>query len=131
MPYERPGERHYATATKAVAHGLPVVEGGVVGVAIKQIAPPAGTGLTDPLNTTIQIGEKFVIDVKGIVEVPNTGPGMAAAVKGTPVYIVAADNTLTTTGPAGGKFGRVTELPGERKTPTGYCRVNMDMRDSF
>lgn len=132
MPYERPGERYYATATKTTLHGAACVENGVVGVAIKQVAPAAGTGLTDVANTTIAIGEKFVIDTKGIVEVPV---GALTPTKGMAVYLTAATNALTPTGPASGtttyKFGTVVEVAGERGTPTGRVRINLDLKDSF
>lgn len=134
MGYERPGERFYPTqATKAVLHGAPCAENGVVGVAIKQVAAPFGTGLGSALINQVQVAEKFVIDTKGIVEVINTG--ISGATKGAPVYITVATNALTLTGPASAgvteKFGRVAELAGERKTPTGKLRINLDMKDSF
>lgn len=131
MPYERPGERYYpAAATKAVNHGDPTIEDGVAGVAIKQQPAPFGTGLGAAIITQVQVGEDFVIDTKGIVEVPAVG----GAGKGDPVWITIADNTLVAADPGGGlgaKYGRVYELAGERDTPTGKMRVNLDAKDSF
>jgi Uncharacterized conserved protein (DUF2190) len=125
MPYERPGERFYPTsATKAVDHGLPCIENGIAGVAIKQQPAPFGAalgGTPDPAKRII-VGEKFVIDCWGIVEIPNTG--IAAATKGALVYITEADNVMSLTSGAGKtRFGRVFELAGERGTPTGKLRV--------
>lgn len=125
MPYERPGERYYPTAaTKAVLHGNPCVEENVAGVAIKQVAAPFGTGLGSTLISTVQVGEKFVIDTQGIVEVPNTG--IAAAAKGAVVYIATATNALSLASGAGLlRYGVVVELAGERKTPTGRLRIKL------
>lgn len=127
MPYERPGERYYPTsATKAVDHGMPVVEEGVHGVALKQQPAVFGAGLggsPDP-SKRIGIGEKFVIDTDGIVEIPNTG--ISGATKGALVYIATADNTLSLASGAGKlRFGSVFELAGERKTPTGRLRIKL------
>ena len=125
MPYERPGERFYPTqATKAVMHGFPCVEEGVAGVAIKQVAAPFGTGLGATIIKQVQVGEDFVIDCEGIVEVPNTG--IAAAAKGALVYITEADNTLSLASGVGKlRVGRVFELAGERQTPTGKLRIKL------
>lgn len=128
MPYERPGDRYYpASATKAVDHGMPVVEEGVHGIALKQQPAPFGSGLggsPDPAKR-IAIGEDFVIDTAAdIVEVPNTG--ISGATKGAVVYITDADNTLALTSGAGKRrFGTVYELAGERMTPTGKLRIKL------
>jgi hypothetical protein len=125
MPYERPGEGHYATATKVVNHGAPVVEDGIVGIAIKQKAAKWDAGLAS--QAQIGIGEPFHIRTKGVRQVPF----VATAVKGTPVYIVAATNALTLTAAGNVKFGRVLEVQGQRGTPTGFMRVDLDAKDSF
>jgi hypothetical protein len=127
MPYERPGERYYPTAaTKAVDHGMPVVEEGIHGVALKQQPAVFGSGLggsPDP-SKRIAVAEKFVIDTEGIVEVPNTG--ISGAAKGALVYIADADNSLSLTSGAGKRrYGTVHELAGERKTPTGRLRIKL------
>jgi hypothetical protein len=120
---------HYATATKAVNHGLPCVEVGFVGVAVKQQAAPGGTGLGATAITQVGVGEKFGILIKGTVYVAN----LISAVKGSPVYIVAATNLLTLTSNSGAnpKFGRVEAIAGERGVGTGQMRVDMDAKDSF
>jgi predicted RecA/RadA family phage recombinase len=134
MPYNRPGKILYATATKAVNHGAPVVELGLVGVAVKQQAPAFGIGpQTNPALVAIAIGEKFAIISKGIVEVPVTGATgtISSPTKGDAVYITAADNTLSKTASANVKFGRIVEVAGERGTRTGYCRIDLDQKASF
>jgi hypothetical protein len=125
MPYSRPGYMYYATATAVHNHGDPVLYDGVAGVAVKQKAPASGAGSGAP-QRQIANGEAFAIISKGIVQVPNT----ITAVKGSPVYISAA-HALTLTGPAGGKFGRVVEVAGQRGTPSGMMRVDLDKKDSF
>jgi predicted RecA/RadA family phage recombinase len=134
MPnYNRPGTRYYASATKAVTHGAPVVENGVVGVAQKQKQPLSSVGIGGSPNpqVNIPIGEAFAIVNKGIVQVPYVG----AAAKGTPVYITAASNALTLTGPGAPpttyKYGVVVEVQTQRGTPTGFMRVDLDLKDSF
>jgi hypothetical protein len=125
MPYERPGQGYYATATKALTHGDPCTEDGVVGVAIKQKAPAWDAGLAD--QDAIAIGEAFHIRTKGIHQVAF----VTGAAKGDPIYIVAADNTLTETASGNIKFGRVVEIEGQRGTPTGFMRVDLDLKDGF
>jgi hypothetical protein len=126
MPYERPGERYYpAAATKAVLHGAPCVEDGICGIAIKQQAAPFGTGLGAAVINQVQVGEDFVIDCKGIVEVAAIG----GASKGELIYITDATNALGNAGGAGTHvFGKVVELAGERGTLTGNMRVNLDLK---
>jgi hypothetical protein len=134
MPDFRPGQVHYAVATKAVLHGAPCSEDGFTGVAIKQIAAPAGTGLGSTLITTVAIGEAFIIQIKGRVYVANTGTG-SPYVKGDTLYLTLATYALTKTGPqvAGTthKFGRVTEVAGTRGVGTGQMRVDLDAKDTF
>jgi hypothetical protein len=125
MPYERPGAGYYATATKVVNHSAPVTEDGVVGVAVKQKAPKWDAG--SATQAQIAIGESFHIRTKGIKQVPF----VAGATKGVPVYIVAASNALTLTAAGNLKYGRVVSLPGERGTPSGYMRVDLDAKDSY
>lgn len=127
MPEVRPGQVHYAVATKAVANGAPCTEDGFSGVALKQVAAPAGTGLGSVLITQVQIGENFIIQIKGRVYVDN----LISAVKGSPVYIIAASNLLTLTVGTNLKFGRVTEVAGTRGVGTGKMRVDLDAKDTF
>jgi len=138
MPYNRPGRMFYTTATKAVNHGQPVVEQGVPGVSVKQKSAGSGAGSGTP-QKQIAIGEKFAIITKGVVEVVNTGAGVAAAVPGTPIYIIAASNLLTTTSTSNVKYGMLienessvaTNRGGERGVRTGFCRIDLDKRDLF
>ena len=130
MPYNRPGVVQPAVATKAVDHNAPVVELGIVGVAIKQKGPGSGAG-SGAVQKQIAIGEPFAILRKGIVQVPNTGSGVAAAAVGTPIFIIAASNLLTTTLTANTKYGLLVEKAGSRGCPAGFCRVDLDGKDAF
>jgi hypothetical protein len=128
MPYERPGQGHYTTATKATTHGALVVEDSVVGIAIKQKAVSWQAGLA--AQNQIGIGEAFHIRTKGVRQVPF----LAGSVKGTSLYIITATNVLTAsaqTAPTGYKVGKVVEVQGQRGTPTGFMRVDLDLKDSF
>lgn len=126
MPYERPGKAYYATATKEVSHGEPCTEDGFVGVAVKQTAVPWTEGFAD--QTTIAVGEDFVIRTKGIVQVAL----VAGVTKGDDVHITVADNTLTETSAAGTlKFGRCVEIENQRGTPAGHMRIDLDAKDNF
>lgn len=128
MPYERPGQGHYTTATKATTHNALVVEDAVVGIAVKQKSVSWQAGLS--AQNQIAIGEAFHIRTKGVRQVPF----VAGCVKGTPLYIVTATNAATTTAqtaPTGYKVGRVVEVQGQRGTPTGQMRVDLDLKDSF
>lgn len=130
MPYVRPGKIYYATATKDVNHGAPVIENNIPGVAIKQKAPAFGIGpQTNPALVLIATGEQFAIETKGIVEVPVTG--ISSPAKGDAVYITAADNTLSKTASGNQKFGRIVELAGQRGTKTGFCRIDLDHKATF
>jgi hypothetical protein len=126
MPYERPGQGYYAVATKVTNHGAACVEDGVVGVAIKQKA--SSWQAAQAAQNQIGIGEAFHIRTKGIRQVATVG----GATKGAMVWIVKATNALqlTATGASAGyKFGVVVELAGQRGTPTGYMRVDLDLKD--
>lgn len=130
MPEWRPGQIHYTTATKAVNHGAACTEDGVAGMAVKQLAAPAGTGLGAAALTSIGIGEKFIIVKRGRVYLPNAGTG-SPYTKGTPLYIIAATNVVTNSAAGNIKLGRVIEVAGERGVGTGMMRVDLDDRDSF
>lgn len=129
MPvYDRPGARFYTVATKAVQHGAPCTEENVSGTAIKQKAPGATAALST--HQTIAIGEAFAIKNKGIVEVP----AVAGVIPGDTVWINATNNVLTEADPGvgnGRKYGRCVEVAGDRGTPTGRMRVDLDAKDSF
>jgi hypothetical protein len=134
---------HYATATAAHRHGDPVVYDKVVGVAVKQKGVASDVGLGSEAagyaSQAIASGEPFAIISKGIVQLYNTTNGRKGgtalgAVKGSPVYISAA-HVLAITGTAAEagpfKFGRVVEVAGQRGTPTGMIRVDLDKKDSI
>jgi hypothetical protein len=129
MSIVRPGRVKYATATKEVAHGAPCEEKGFVGMAIKQVAAPAGTGLGSTLITNVQVGELFVIVTKGEIVITNPSGTFH---EGDTVYIKVADNALAdayTTGYV--KFGRVKEIAPTRGLATGKMRVDLDAKDSL
>ncbi len=142
---QRKGDVHYVTAaTAAVLHGAPVEEDGFVGIAVKQIEAPAGTGLRNDAGTTpnpdiytIKVGEAFVIRLKGLVYVTNARQEGGTFAVGDPVYINASSdgtdpNELSNTS-AGShlKFGRVEAIAGSRGVGTGKMRVNLDAKDTF
>lgn len=129
MTYVRPGAgTHLINSTGGVlAHNQPVVIGGIVGIAVKQKATAWSAGLA-PANQ-IATSEKFWCITKGIVQVDVAS--LVTPVKGDPVYITAA-NALTKTSAGNTKFGRIVELVGDGRTvPTGKCRIDLDMKDSF
>lgn len=129
MPYSRPGYMKYVTATKAVLHGALATESQFVGVAVKQKAPSAGAGSGTP-QKQIEIGEAFALISKGEVQVAAVG----GIVKGDPVYINATNNAVTEADPGAGngrKVGRCTAVAGERGTPTGFMRVDLDAKDTL
>lgn len=131
MPYLRPGVISYHVATKQVQHDYPCIEDGVAGVAIKQVEQSWQLGIAN--RNIVQIGESFAIAHQGETQVPSSL--LAGGVKGSPVYINTADNTLTITGPASATkipFGRVTSVAGDRRgTPTGFVRIDMNGRDNI
>lgn len=127
MPYSRPGYMYYATKSViACNHGDPCIENGIVGVAVKQKAPGAGVGSGTP-QKQIAIGEPFAIITKGIVQVPY----VATSAKGSPIYIVAATHALTLTAAGNVKYGLTVEIQGQRGTPTGRMRIDLDKKDTF
>ena len=126
MPYNSPGLRRDATATKAVNHGDPTIEGGFPGVAFKNAQLGAYSDPTAAAATQVQVGEDFTIVLGGIVEVRAakiTG-GLPAA--GTALYIDASTNMLNTTN-TNPKFGRVDRVDSTR----GVAYVNTNARDTF
>lgn len=130
MPYNRPGNIFLTTNASGgnIPHGSPCNSEGRVGVAIKQKARAWSAG-APAVNTALDIanGEDFAMVVKGIVQV-DTVSGFAV---GDPIYMIAATNVLTETASTNLKFGRVVEVAGERGTPTGKVRIDLDAKDSF
>lgn len=132
MPYQAPGLRKQAVATKIVLHGDPVVELGFAGSAFKTNQLGAFVAPTTAAVRQIAIGEPFIIELGGILEVPAAKivGGLAAAPEGTALYIVNADNMVTPTAGAAGtstKYGRVDSVDAAR----GIARVNTNTKDSF
>lgn len=128
MPAQRPGNSYYATNTKdaVLKHGGVCTEDGFVGVAVKQKARGFAAG-TLANQAVIDKGEDFLILTKGLVTV-DTISGLAV---GDDVWIIAAENQLTETEGSNLRFGRVTEIAGERGCPTGKVRIDLDAKDGF
>lgn len=123
MPARGSGHMHYAEATKSVAHGAPVIEDNIPGIAIKQVARAWSAGLTG--QATIDVGESFGIEYTGVWYVP----AVSGAAKGSLLYIDPTDNALSlSSGSDHVKFGKVKDLAGERGCPTGKQRVDLDMK---
>lgn len=123
MPYNRPGRGVYVTndaASATLDHGQPVKEGNFVGVAVKQVARGFDSTVAD--QSTIDDGEEYFLITKGVVEV-DTVSGFAV---GDAVYITSA-NALTETSSGNTAFGRVVEVAGNRGTPTGKVRIDLDL----
>jgi hypothetical protein len=129
MPYEGPGERYSVIATKAAIHGRPAVENGHGGIAAKssQAAPATVSTANATAAQAIAIGEEMVIMMHGVHEVPSALlPG--GAIAGTPLWIVAADNSLANAAAAGRtKFGIVDSID----AVLGRALVNLTQRSSF
>lgn len=133
MPYNRPGPGVYVTnPTAPIPHGSPQTVNGFAGVAVKQKTRLWSDAYS--IAATIDIGEPYFLITKGVVQVGNADPGIAAAAVGTPIYITTAGVLTTTTGTP--KFGRVVEnggatAGGPRGTPPGKVRIDLDTKDSF
>lgn len=129
MPSEGPGSRYSVIATKAAIHGRPVVENGHPGIAAKstQAAPAYPTTTNATAAKNIAIGEEMVIMLTGLHEIPSSLLP-AGAVAGTPLWIVAADNTLQNATAAGRvKFGVVSSID----ATLGRALVNLNLRDTL
>lgn len=127
MPYSRPGAGVYVTngSGGTIKHGQPFTRDGFAGVAVKQKANSWKDGIST--QALIADGEKFFLITKGIVQVPTVS-GFAV---GDDVWIIAAENKLTETEGSNVRFGRVVEVAGERGTPTGMVRIDLDLKDGF
>jgi len=129
MPYKRPGESKYVTNETGanLAHGAPFVDKtkAFVGIAVKQKAVGFAEGMA--AQNVIVDDEEFLLIVKGVVQVATVS-GFAV---GDDVWIDPDDNKLTETTTENVKFGRVVEIAGERGTPTGMVRIDLDAKDSF
>ncbi len=129
MPYQREGNSVYVVNESGgiYLHAQPVKEGNEIGIAVKQKPAHWSDGLA--AQNQIQDEEPYLILRRGVVQIADGGANFA---DGDPVYIVAADNTLTKTSTDTFKFGRVVEVPADgRGVPVGQVRVNLDERNSF
>ena len=130
MPYNRPGPGVYViNGATPIQHGSAQSNAGFVGVAVKQKV----RAWSDAYNIQAQIdaNEPYYLITKGVVQVANTDPGISAATKGTPTYITTATPGVLTTTTGTPKFGRIVAIAGERGTPTGKVRIDLDSKDSF
>jgi hypothetical protein len=129
MPYNRPGPGVYVTnGATALTHGQACNHAsGFVGVAVKQKARQWQDAYS--VQATIDANEPFFLITKGVVQVSNADAGIAAATKGTPIYINATNNLVTATGSP--KFGRVAEIGGANGVPANRVRIDLDSKDSF
>lgn len=130
MPYNRPGPGVYVKNTEqsgTLTHGQPVSQNNFVGVAVKQKTRGWKEGYD--VQAVIADDEDFFIITKGIVQVANTG--ISSAAKGDAVYIDSSNNL--TAGATGGndRFGRIVEVAGERGTPAGKVRIDLDAKDTI
>jgi hypothetical protein len=141
MPEVRPGEVHYAKrggAAPTIKHGQPILQDGFAGIALKQQAYPAGTGLGAAAITDIVANENYIVQIKGRVYIAQTVTGLVggtalAMAKGDTLYVSDA-GVVAKTGPVSAtvaKLGRVTEVAPERGVGAGMARVDLDARDSF
>lgn len=129
MPYEGPGERYSAIATKATTHGAPAVELNHPGIAAKsaQVAPMVPSVANATVAQQIAIGEEFVIMMSGSHEVATSLLPAGYAV-GTQLWIATADNSLQSAAAAGRvKFGVIDDIDATR----GVAHVNLNLRGTF
>lgn len=126
MPYVAKGRIHYVLkgiTASTLEHGQPVAADEQVGVAIKQKAPDVTAGIV--ALQRIEKEEGFAMLVKGVTELPDTG--ISSPAKGDLVYITS-ENKLTKTKGENTAFGKIVELAGERGTPTGRVRIDLDQK---
>lgn len=127
MPYNRPHSSVYVTnGSTALTHGQTVIRDNFVGVAVKQQARSWKDG--HDIQATIDATEDYLIVINGIVQVDDTGISTPAV--GDAVYIKTSDNTLTKTSASNTPFGRIVEVAGDRGTPTGTVRIDLDAKAS-
>jgi hypothetical protein len=130
MSYERPGRGIDLTANALLTHGKPHFQAGLVGVPIKQDQPKT----LDALATRTQIasGVKYFLRLKGICEVKLSDyAGLAGATVGAAVFIDNVTDLLVLVDTASTvPFGRVQAVAGQFGTPTGFIRINMDLKDN-
>lgn len=124
MPYNaEPGEVAYVTFTKACTHGDLVTENGFVGIAFKQVTPPADAARST--RNLIAVSEKGMLLIDHVIEAPATGV-LSGVAKGALVYVTVTDNSLALSAGSGKLVaGKVSTLPGERGCPSNLVRINL------
>jgi Uncharacterized conserved protein (DUF2190) len=131
MPYSRPGPGVYVTNNSGgtLEHNQAVQESNFVGVAVKQKTRGWKDGYD--VQKTIEQDEDYFIITKGVVLVTVERTDAAAAAKGDAVYIEDDNNlSVASSGEGALRFGRVVEVAGERGTPAGKARIDLDLKDS-
>lgn len=124
MPYNRPGPGVYLRngTSLTIRHGTAATQAGFVGVAVKQRARSWRDGFD--VQAIIDRSEPYYLITKGVVQVSSAN--ITSPAKGDGVYIIAADNRLTKTATSNVPFGTIVEVAGERGTPTGFVRIDLD-----
>ena len=120
----RPGKGVYVkneAQSAAITHNRPAKEGNFVGVAVKQRSRGFDSKIAD--QTVIDDDENYFLITKGKILIPF----VSGCAKGDRVYITDA-NAITKTQAGNTPFGTVTEIPGERGTPTGKMWVDLDLK---
>jgi hypothetical protein len=122
--YNRPGRGVYLTNgnTATINHGAAVALNNYVGCAVKQKAIDWNVAVANA--TVIQKKEDFFLITKGVVMIP----AIAEVKRGDAIYINEETGVVQTSGTKGIKFGRVHDAPGQRGTPTGFMRVDLDQK---
>lgn len=102
LNHRGPGDRIEVTAAANRTAGVPVIEQGFVGIP----------------ETTVSSGDVYTLRLTGEFEI--TDPGSAAV--GNPVYLTAADNTVSLTAAAGKRHvGRVSRISSQKGVGAGKC----------
>lgn len=130
MPYSRPGPGVYVTnGQTALTHGQAVASGNFVGVAVKQKVRSWKDGYA--VQKTIDASEPYYILTKGVVQVTSAATAIASSAQGDAVYIDSSNNLTPASSGGNLKFGRIVSVAGDRGTPTGKCRIDLDLKSSF
>jgi hypothetical protein len=125
MTVLRPGRAVDLIADKLLTHAAPHYQGGLVGIVQKQDEPGSFDSIAS--RTQVQAGIKYVLEVKGDVEVN----ALAGAVVGAPVYISTVDDSLSLVDDANHvPFGRVSAVAGTFGLPAARMRVDLDLKDN-
>lgn len=127
MPYQAPGARHEAIATKSCVHGQIVTEDGFVGTAFKVDQIDRFVRPADAQD--IAEDEVFEIQLGGIHEAPLTD-GLASAVVGDLIYIDPTDNSLDDAAAEGALPVGVVDSIDTLRTPD-VVRINGSALNAF